>query len=172
MVDGIVLPPGGGERLRGINATLKAAMSDHASTSSFELVIPPGTDAGAHEHARGEEVFFVLEGRLDVFAFEPVDRGVRDWHWWVSATGQRFLSGGPGAFMHVPTGTPHAFANTTDSAVRVFFQSSVPGGHENYFRKLADLLQKGGPPDQEAIAALGREYDIEQITDLGVGASL
>ena len=171
-MDGIVLPPGGGERLPGIDATLKAAMSEHVSTSSFELRIPPGTDVGAHVHARGEEVFYVIEGRLDVLAFEPTDRSVRDWHAWVSRTGQRFLSGGPGAFMHVPIGTPHAFANTSDSDVRVFFQSSVPGGHENYFRKLAELLQKGGPPDQAAIAALRRQYDIEQITDMGIGARL
>ena len=171
-MDGIVLPPGGGERLPGINATLKAAMGAHVATSSFELVIAPGADVGAHVHARGEEVFFVLEGRLDVLAFEPVDRSVRNWHSWVSATGQRFLSGGAGAFMHVPPGTPHAFANATDSDVRVFFQSSVPGGHENYFRKLTELLQRGGPPDQDGIAALRREYDIEQITDLRVGENL
>jgi uncharacterized RmlC-like cupin family protein len=171
-VDGIVLPPGGGEPIRGMSATLKAAMGDHVSMSSFELVIPPGADVGAHVHARGEEVFFVLEGRLDVLAFEPVDRTVRDWHSWVSASGQRFLSGGPGAFMHVPTGTPHAFANTSGADARVFFQSSVPGGHENYFRKLADLLQRGGSPDQEAIAALRQEYDIQQITDMRAGSRL
>ncbi|MBV8716100.1 MAG: hypothetical protein JOZ65_13640 [Chloroflexi bacterium] len=72
----------------------------------------------------------------------------------------------------MPSATPHAFANTTNSDVRVVFQSSVPGGHGNYFRKLAQLLQRGGPPDQAAIAALRQEYDIEQITAVHVGAHL
>jgi hypothetical protein len=74
--------------------------------------------------------------------------------------------------MHVPRGTPHAFADTSDADVRVFSQSSVPGGHENYFRELAALLQRAGPPDQEAIAALRRRYDIEQLTDMRHGTRL
>jgi type IV secretion system protein VirB4 len=40
----------------------------------------------------------------------------------------------------VDQGCPHAFGNPTDSPTRFFFQSSVPGGHENYFYELADLL--------------------------------
>jgi oxalate decarboxylase/phosphoglucose isomerase-like protein (cupin superfamily) len=65
---------------------------------------------GAHVHSRGEEVFLVLEGEIDLLAFEPADRSVGDWHDWMSASGRRFLRGGPGAFMHVPAGVPHAFA--------------------------------------------------------------
>ncbi len=66
--------------------------------------------------------------------------------------------------MHVPPGVPHAFANRTDAPVRMFFQSSAPGGHENYFRELAELLRGGGPPDQEAIARLRERYDMVQLT--------
>jgi hypothetical protein len=46
----------------------------------------------------------------------------------------------------------------------MFFQSSVPGGHENYFRELAELLAGGGPPDQEAISRLRERYDMVQLT--------
>lgn len=161
-----MLPPGAGETIATAGATLKAPMGPDTSTSSFEVVVGPGFDVGAHVHTRGEEVFFVLEGEIDLLAFEPVDRALGDWHAWVSASGQRFLRGGPGAFMHVPPGVPHAFANRGTAPVRMFFQSSVPGGHENYFRELGDLVRSAGPPDQQEIIRIRERYDIVQLTPL------
>jgi hypothetical protein len=35
--------------------------------------------------------------------------------------------------MHVPAGVPHAFANRSGTPVRMFFQSSVPGGTRTTF---------------------------------------
>jgi oxalate decarboxylase/phosphoglucose isomerase-like protein (cupin superfamily) len=156
--------PGGGEHIAGMGATLKSAMGPGVAASSFEIVIPPGFDVGAHVHGAGEEVFFVLAGELDMLAFDPADRTVPDWHDWVSASGRRFLRGGPGTFVHVPAGVPHAFANTSSGDVRVFFQSSVPGGHENYFRDLAALLIAAPPED--AVARLRARYGITQLTAL------
>jgi uncharacterized RmlC-like cupin family protein len=169
--EGIMLLPGQGEAIAGLGATLKAPMGPETSMSSFEVVIGPGYDVGAHVHTRGEEVFFVLEGEIDLLAFEPADRSVGDWHEWVSASGRRFLRGGPGAFMHVPACVPHAFANRSGAPVCMFFQSSVPGGHENYFRELAELLSGGGPPDQEAITRLRERYDIVQLTPIRTGGA-
>jgi quercetin dioxygenase-like cupin family protein len=169
----LILPPKAGRRIvgGGLDATVKATVSGGALTSSFEIVVPPGFDVGAHSHPRGEEVFFVLEGELDVLAFEPVDRSVADWHRWKSASGLSFLRGGPGAFMRVPPGTPHAFANQTDRNARKFFQSSAPEGHENYFGELAEALrQANGAPDPRVIGELRRRYDIEQLTSLQDGA--
>jgi len=109
----------------------------------------------------------VLEGEIDVLAFEPADRSVADWHDWASPTGERYVRGGPGAFMFVPEGVPHAFANRTDRPVRMFFQSSVPGGHENYFDELSAYLSThDGPVDQAFIVDLRDRYDIEQLTGL------
>jgi len=90
---------------------------------------------------------------------------VPDWHHWQSGTGQRFLRGGPGAFMFVPPGVPHAFSNPGGKPTKVFFQSSVPGGHENYFDELMALLQRtSGQPEPDEVASLRTRYDIEQIT--------
>lgn len=69
----------------------------------------------------------MLEGELEMFAFEPVDRSIPDWHEWRSTTGENIMRGGPGMFMFVPENCPHAFGNPTDQPARVFFQSSVPG---------------------------------------------
>jgi mannose-6-phosphate isomerase-like protein (cupin superfamily) len=172
MTDGVMFPPGAGRRILGggLDATVKVA-SDQALMSTFEVVLPAGYDVGAHVHAHGEEVFYVVEGELDVLAFEPLDRSVPDWHQWESATGRRYLHGGPGSFMFVPERVPHAFSNTTRKPTKIFFQSSVPGGHENYFEELAALLRRSeGRPDPKEIADLRRRYDIEQLTPMKPGA--
>jgi hypothetical protein len=47
----------------------------------------------------------------------------------------------------------------------VFFQSSVPGGHENYFGELMAIMEASqGRPDANVVADLRARYDIEQIT--------
>ena len=169
MSDGVMLAPGGGRRIvgGGLDATVKVTTSHPALMSTFEMIIPAGYDVGAHVHAHGEEVFYVIDGELDVLAFEPVDRSLPDWYHWESGSGQRYLHGGPGAFMFVPENTPHAFANRTNKPAKIFFQSSVPGGHENYFDELLALLRRSdGAPDPKDIADLRRRYDIEQLTQL------
>jgi|SRR5581483_204598 len=173
MTDGVVLPPGAGRRIAGggLDATVKVG-SDLAPFSTFEVVLPPGYDVGAHVHAHGEEFFYVVEGELDLLAFEPVDRSLPDWLRWESASGQRYLHGGAGAFMFVPENVPHAFANRTKAPAKIFFQSSVPGGHENYFDELAALLRKAdGRPDPNDVAELRRRYDIEQLTPMNAAGS-
>jgi quercetin dioxygenase-like cupin family protein len=171
--EGIMLGPGEGEQIggKGLDIVLKAPM-DPAMTSSFEVGIAPGYDVGAHVHGSGEEIFFIVEGELEFLVFEPVDRTEPDWHKWESPSGKRFIRGGPGQFMFVPPQVPHAFGNPTDKLARMFFQSSVPGGHEHYFEELAAILDRsGGKPDQAEIEDLRRRYDIEQLTPLAGGAA-
>ena len=51
--------------------------------------------------------------------------------------------------------------------MKVFFQSSVPGGHENYFDELMAIMEASkGQPDADTVADLRARYDIEQITAL------
>jgi mannose-6-phosphate isomerase-like protein (cupin superfamily) len=173
VTDGVMCPPGAGRRIvgGGFDATLKVASDYPALMSTFEVVLPAGYDVGAHVHAHGEEVFYVVEGELDWLAFEPLDRSVPDWHEWESTSGQRYMHGGPGFFMFVPEGVPHAFSNPTKKAAKIFFQSSVRGGHENYFDELAALLRRSdGKPDPKETADLRRRYDIEQLTPMKGGA--
>lgn len=174
MAEPVMLPPGGGRLIHGggLHATLKVpGGSDQALTSTFEIRVPPGYDVGAHVHSHGEELFYVVEGTLDMLAFEPTDRRVGDWHDWVSRDGRTFLRGGPGSLMFIPAGVPHAFGNlSTEWAVMLF--QSAPSGHEDYFDELAALLREGnGRPDPEKIVALRRRYDIEQLTGLRDGGA-
>jgi uncharacterized RmlC-like cupin family protein len=106
-----MLAPGEGHRIRGgaLDATVKVSGGFGAST--FELVIPPGYDVGAHVHASGEELFYVLDGMVDLLAYEPTVRTSRDWHDWMSRGGRRFLRGGPGSLLFVPAGSPRPERN-------------------------------------------------------------
>lgn len=171
--DGVQQPPDGGDRIRGggIDARVLATLDDGALASVFEMVVPAGYDVGAHVHAEGQEIFYVTEGELDVLAFEPLDRSVADWHEWTSPAGQRYLHGGPGSFLWVPTGVPHAFANPSDAPARMLFLNSAEkgGGHEHYFAELAEVLSSGGQVDLDAVTAVGLRYGVERITGFADG---
>lgn len=165
---GLVVPPGLGKTLvtAAQRVTFKVTGEHTPTSSTFEVVVPPGFDVGAHAHVRSEELFYVLEGELDVLAFEPLVRTRDSWHGWESPSGQRVVRATAGTLILVPPGCPHAFANPTGDPVRMLFQASPPPDHERYFEELMDILGSGGPPDHDAIEALRLRYDIEQITPL------
>jgi quercetin dioxygenase-like cupin family protein len=168
MADGLMLPPGAGRLIAGggLQAILKVPGGNPALASTFEVVVPPGFDVGAHVHSAGQELFYVLEGELDLLAFEPRQRTPDDWHMWVASDGRKFLHGGPGSLLFIPAGCPHAFANPTSKPARVLFQAA-PSGHEDYLDELAAILREAkGKPDLAAVAKLRRRYDIEQLTAL------
>jgi oxalate decarboxylase/phosphoglucose isomerase-like protein (cupin superfamily) len=165
MTDGLVVPPGGGTPIAATGMTLKVGAAESAPWSFFEVEVAAGFDVGAHVHGQAEELFYVLDGELDLLAFEPLVRTSGDWQRWESASGAKVMRGGPGSLMHVPAGTPHAFANPGLSPARMLFQVA-PAGHEVYLREMAELLVGSGPPDQAALAELRRRHDIEQLTPL------
>jgi mannose-6-phosphate isomerase-like protein (cupin superfamily) len=164
MADGVVMPPGAGHALRGAGMTLKVGVEQSDRWSVFEAAVSPGFDVGAHRHAETEELFYILEGELDLLAFEPRTR-TGDWTTWESPSGATVVRGGPGSLMFVPAGCPHAFTNPGLTPARMLFLAG-PAGHELYHREMAALLGRRGPPDQAAIIDLRARYDIEQLTPL------
>src|SRR5437899_1027124 len=111
MTDGFVLPPGAGRRTQAGGTTLKVGAEDSTAWSMFEAQVAPGFDVGAHLHHHAEEVFYILDGELDLLAFHPRDKAADDWRTWESASGNAVARGGPGSVMFVPSGCPHAFFN-------------------------------------------------------------
>lgn len=150
--------------------TLKAGAEQSGTWSMFEAEVAPGFDVGAHLHRQAEEMFYVLEGELDLLAFHPAAEAGDDWRTWTSETGETVFRGGPGSFMFVPAGCPHAFFNPGTEPARMIFLVS-PAGHELYLQELSDLLAAGGPPDPDRIAALRKSHDIRQLTPLTVRGS-
>jgi len=163
MTDGFVVGPGEGERVSP-TMTLKVGDKNSPAWSMFDVVdIAPGFDVGAHLHLNAEELFYVLEGQLDLLAFEPRARTPVHWQSWESHAGAIVARGEPGSMMYVPRGCPHAFANPGPGPARMIFLVS-PSGHEHYQRELAALVASATGPLDTAIAELRLRHDIEQLT--------
>jgi quercetin dioxygenase-like cupin family protein len=98
------------------------------SMTAFETVVAPGLGPPLHEHANEEETLYVLEGEVRF------------------KLGDRMVSGGPGAFVFVPRGTPHAFQNVGETPARMLIHFS-PSGMEGFFEEFAQLPAEDTGPD-------------------------
>jgi quercetin dioxygenase-like cupin family protein len=165
---GLIVPSGQGRRLttKAQDVTFKVTGADGSAVSTFEVVVPPGFDVGAHSHQHAQEFFYVLEGQLELLAFEPTDRTADSWHDWRSAEGDRVVSAGAGSCMFVPAGCPHAFRNATDRPARMLFQSYPAPDHEHYFEEIVKIFSAGPSVDPGAVQRLRDRYDVSQITPL------
>ena len=145
----VLMAPGDGQSvsLRGTEVTFKVRSDDAAGASCVEFNALPGFDTGLHVHTRLEETFYVLDGEFDLRVRSETRRAPA------------------GTVMFVPPGTPHAFANPGEARARLLLLMSPPG-HDRYFVELAAILEQPGPPDSDAIAALRRKYDTEQLSSL------
>ncbi len=168
MTDGMVLAPGAGPRIGGAGMILKIGAEQTPTWSMLEAEVGPGFDVGAHRHRHAEEVFYILDGELDLLAFTPRITTAGNWQAWESADGAKVARGGPGSVMFVPAGCPHAFANPGTASARMLFLVA-PAGHERYLAEIGDLLAGGGPPDPDAIARVRAQHDIEQLTPMAAG---
>ncbi|GJF21149.1 MULTISPECIES: cupin domain-containing protein [Streptomyces] len=167
-MSGLIVPPGQGRKLvtKAQDVTFKVTAADGSSSSVFEVVVPPGFDVGAHTHSHSQEFFYVLEGELELFAFEPTERTPDTWHGWESPGGDRAARAVTGSCMFVPPGTPHAFRNPTDTPARMLFQSSPSPDHERYFEEIVEIFAAGRTVDSEAVERMRKRYDVQQITPL------
>ncbi|WP_049565797.1 cupin domain-containing protein [Streptomyces sp. SBT349] len=167
-MSGLIVPSGQGRKLttKMQEVTFKATAADGSSISCFEVVVPPGFDVGAHTHHRSQEFFYILEGELDLLAFEPTKRTEESWEDWESSGGDRVVRAGVGSCMFVPPGCPHAFRNATDKPARMLFQSYPSPDHELYFEEIVEIFSAGGPVNADAVQELRDRYDVSQITPL------
>ncbi|MER7172921.1 cupin domain-containing protein [Streptomyces mesophilus] len=169
MTDGLVLEPGTGQLIGNSGMKLKIGAEQSPRWSVFEAVIPPGFDVGAHLHYAAEELFYILDGELDLLAFEPRLRTEGDWQLWESADGRKVARGGPGSLMFVPSACPHAFANPGTTPARLLLHVA-PSGHEDYLDEVAGLMSAGGVPDPDALRELRARHDLHQLTPMRIGS--
>lgn len=145
----IVLAPKAGNRLTigSSEVTFKAVGADtHGHLGLFEnLVHPGGTAPGVHIHRHMEEMFYVLEGEVEILV------------------GNQTLQGQPGAFVLVPRGTPHAFANRGTTPAKLLIMFCPGSNREKYFEGLAQLFKDGQTPNKEALLELMQRFDQEPV---------
>lgn len=146
----IVLAPGEGNHLIIGNSeiTFKVVGADtHGHLGLFEnLIQPGGTTPELHIHRQMEEMFYVLEGEVEI------------------QVGERIVQGQPGAFVLVPRNTPHTFSNRGTKPAKLLIMFCPAGEREKYFEGLAELLKEGNKPSREALVDLMRRFDQEPVT--------
>jgi quercetin dioxygenase-like cupin family protein len=103
---------------------------------------PQQLGAPLHRHSREDEISYVLEGELTV------------------QQGDRRDTAGVGGTIVKPRGVFHAFWNAGVTPAR-FLEVIAPGEFAQYFRELAPLLQREGPPDLVAVAELAGRFGVE-----------
>lgn len=114
----------------------------------FDWVVPPRFATGLHVHRVQEETFYVLDGTCE---------------WQI---GDRAVTAPRGAYVSIPPGVPHDIRNPGDQTARLLMTVSPPG-HVRYFQELAGLTAHGRP-EPEALAALRRRFDTDQISTLAL----
>jgi quercetin dioxygenase-like cupin family protein len=127
-----------------IGLRLWVRVPPEASTGAMSIIETenaPGFGPPLHRH-RETEIFRVLEGK---YLYE-ID-------------GRR-LEANTGDVVIVPGSAPHAFRNITDRPARQFVVITPALDAVGFFTSFADLL-RDGPPDPDALAAMGKRWDVE-----------
>ena len=119
------------ERLESIGHFLLADSSaTHGALSSHRIALGRGA-AGAvpHRHDRSSELFFILDGKLDVLV------------------GQDIVTAAPGDLLVVPAGQAHAFGAHRDSAAEALIIITPGVERFDYFRHVARWREGREPRD-------------------------
>jgi mannose-6-phosphate isomerase-like protein (cupin superfamily) len=140
----IFVPPGGGRVYEqgGSRGAIKVDDAESAGRQCFsEWTVDP-CDAGPppHLHREHQEAFFVVEGTL---------------HFTV---GDETIEAEAGAFVFIPPGVVHTFANRSDEPARCV-NAYVPGGIEGFFVDVGEAMADGDP-DPAEIERLSAKYDV------------
>jgi mannose-6-phosphate isomerase-like protein (cupin superfamily) len=146
------LPPGGGDSFWFMSgrATLKATAAQTGGVCGLlEMVLPPGFGPPVHIHAHEDELFWILEGELKALV------------------GDQVVAAGPGGFVFLPRGVPHAFRVEGDTPAR-FLVTILPGGGEQYFVDVGRPAEHDGfpppaPIDPAKLAPLWAKHGITPV---------
>ena len=150
-VEAIVLQAGEGKTLslRSAEIAYKAGGErPGGGPTVLEWTAAPGFSTGDHVHSKIEEIFYVVEGEVQIRA------------------GDQLLDTRAGDFVLVPPGVAHGIGNSSGSPAKALILISPAGVHETYFEELAEILAKPGAPDVQAITELRLRYDTEEVSPL------
>jgi quercetin dioxygenase-like cupin family protein len=141
---GLVVPPGEGHVITLGNSqfTFKVVSEDTGGAYSvMEYFAPPGAGSPMHRHFGEDEAFHILEGTMTF------------------RLGEERTEASAGAFVYIPKGLRHAFANQTEEPVRAIV-ILTPAGLERYFQEVAVLVE-AGVTDAATYQAVNEKYNLE-----------
>jgi uncharacterized cupin superfamily protein len=117
----------------------------------FEMrVAPNGLVPPPHSHPDHEELVYVLEGTLRY------------------RVGARTRDLAPGDSMATPCGEVHSFSNPRAEPVRALV-INTPDIGVAYFREIASIMGRDGPPDKSAVVATMRKFGLVPASAPAVG---
>jgi mannose-6-phosphate isomerase-like protein (cupin superfamily) len=125
----------------------KLGSGESGSTFEFaEGTTDPREGPPEHIHLDMDEAFYVLSG---VYRFK---------------VGDQLQEAGPGWFIFVPKGVPHAFMNSGMNVAKHVEVHSRPE-LESYFREISEALKQmpPGPPDQKILNAISDKYRVRIV---------
>lgn len=142
-----ILDPDDGEAVWffGTLNLVRVASGETGTLCVVEQVAPKGMATPLHRQPEDPETFYVLEGEATFHAGSATKRV------------------GPGATVHVPAGTEHAFRVDSETA-RILVLTTAQ--HEAFFRAAGEpaaerSLPPAGPPDMDKLAAAAERYGVE-----------
>jgi mannose-6-phosphate isomerase-like protein (cupin superfamily) len=127
-----------------LGALLLAGREDTAGGPAFVVhdLAPRALGSPVHTHTHEDEWSFVLIGAVGVEVGGSSS---------VARAGDLVLK---------PRGVPHAFWNAGDEPARLL-EVITPGGFEDYFAALGEVLAVDGPPDLARLAEVAARFDLE-----------
>lgn len=144
----VFLLPSGGRAVTALGSTYHVKTDGAHVANAFSLMEEEfwGETTPLHAHPEAEESFYVLQGRVEI--------------WADGATSQA----SSGAFIVVPRGAPHALRRLSAEPVRMLTIVSPPG-FERIFAAVAEIGEEDLLDDPERLAALAAQYGTEVLGD-------
>jgi len=129
-------------RLGAIEIRYLQEATEGCQMGCFEMRVPPNSNVPPpHSHSSNEELVYVLEGTLRY----TVGSETRDLR--------------PGDSMATPRGEVHAFSNPHADVARALVINTPDIGSQ-YFREVAPIVNRGGPPDKAALVAIMHKFGL------------
>ena len=135
-----------GERLEFGDAVILLRMTAERSGGAVTIweELPPLLDTPMHVHSNEDELFHIIEGEHEFHC------------------GEHQFRVGPGAFVQLPRGVPHAHSRVVPGSGR-FLVITTPGGFDGFFGVLADA-QRAGELGPEAYARASARFGITWLS--------
>lgn len=114
----------------------------------FEFTMEPGAQgASPHIHRKLTEIFYVIEGEVELLA------------------GDQKTIGRPGSLLLVPPGQVHGFKNSPSHRSTLLILFCPADRREGYFEGMAELTRDGRQPAREELVELMRKFDQEPVEE-------
>ena len=130
-------------RIAGIEIRYLQEAGADCKASCFEMRVAPGSRVPPpHSHDAHEELVYVLDGVLR-YTVDGIERDLK-----------------PGESMGTPCGSVHAFSNPHAEPARALV-FNTPGISADYFREVAAIASRPGPPDVVSLASIMKKHGLK-----------